>query len=195
MDGTPAVEGARLRLEDASYQVVAQTTVGADGRYVFADLPPSGEGYTLLFAQEWTPQYELGQVVSWGWLGPVPVEGGQTTLLPDLDLSLLGFAQLAPAPEAIHSAAELAAGRGIVFQWTAYPQAAQYWMDLWPAEEGDLAWQSGLIESTSLDFDGTLDDGALIQAGEYWWGVGARRPVAGYTWTVYGYQQILVVGP
>jgi hypothetical protein len=134
-------------------------------------------------------------VVSWAWLGSIVLEGGATLQLPDLELSLLGFRQVAPTPDAVITEAALSAGNPVQFEWTPYPQAALYWVDLSPGGEPDPIWQSPLLEGTSLLFDGTLEGGAALQAGEYWWGVGARRAVGPYTWTVYGYQQRVFVEP
>jgi hypothetical protein len=172
---------------------VDEAIVGPAGAYALPGLPP-GEGYTLLFAQAWNEGYAIDQVISWGWLGPLAVSSGATLALPDLELSLLGFGQLAPAPDAAVSAGALSPANPIAFEWTPYPQAERYWVDLSPAE-GSAAWQSDLVEGTSAAFDGTLEGGAPLQPGEYWWGVGARRAAGTYTWTVYGYQQRLSVEP
>jgi hypothetical protein len=174
---------------------VAQATVGADGRYAFAELQPSPEGYTLLFAQEWNPHYAIDQVISWGWLTSIALAERTTVALPDLDLSLLGLRQVAPEPDAVLSAAGLSAGSPAQFEWTPYPRAARYWVDLSRGGEPDPIWQSALVEGTSLSFDGALSGGSSLAPGEYWWGVGVRQPVGSYIWTVYGYQQRLFIGP
>lgn len=170
-------------------------TVGADGVYVFPELEPSSEGYNVLFAQEWNSQYKTDQVISWGWLGPVIVESGAVIELPDFDVSLLGFGQVNPGPETALSAAAISSDNPITFEWTAYPQAATYWVDLVRGEEQRAVWHSSLVQTPSLAFDGRLDDGTHIQPGEYWWGVGARRELGAYTLTVYGYLLGLVVEP
>ena len=195
MNGTPVAEGVALKLEDRSYNIVAETIVVADGVYAFTDLEASSEGYNVLFAQEWNPEYEIVQVVSWGWLGPVIVESGAVVPLPDFELSLLGFGQVSPEPNAAIFAAALLPENATVFEWTAYPQAVTYWVDLSPGEELEVVWQSGLVQGTSVTFDGTLDDGAHILPGEYWWGIGARQELGPYMLTVYGYQQRLSIEP
>jgi hypothetical protein len=45
----------------------------------------------VLFAQEWNTQYDVNQVISWGWIGPVAVENGADVELADFDTSLQGF--------------------------------------------------------------------------------------------------------
>ena len=194
LDGAPVSQGVKLKLENRSYKVVAETTVGADGLYAFTDLEPSSKGYNVLFAQEWNAQYGMDQVVSWGWLGPVSVENGTVVELPDFDVSLLGFGQVNPEPDATFSAAAISPENPILFEWTAYPQAVKYWVDLVRGEEQELVWQS-LIQSTSLAFDGTVGSRAHIQPGEYWWGVGARRELGPYKLTVYGYLPGLRIEP
>jgi len=194
LDGAPVSEGARLKLENQSYNAIAETTVGAEGVYTFSDLEPSSQGYNVVFAQEWNTGYGTNQVVSWGWLGPVAVENGAVIELPDLDVSLLGFRHVNPKPDATFSTAALSSQNPIRFEWTAYPQAIKYWVDLVRGEEQKLVWQS-LTQATSLAFDGTLGNGARIQPGDYWWGVGARRELGPYKLTVYGYLPGLVIEP
>jgi hypothetical protein len=168
--------------------------VGADGVYAFTDLQASGEGYNVTFAQEWNSHYGTDQVISWGWFGPVAVEDGMVVELPDFDVSLLGFGQVSPEADATFSAAAISPGNPITFEWTAYPQAAKYWVDLVRGEEQELVWQS-VVQATSLAFDGTLDGGGHIQPGDYWWGVGARRESGSYPLTVYGYLPGLIIEP
>jgi hypothetical protein len=194
LDGAPASEGVTLKLENPSYNVVAETTVGTDGVYAFPNLEPSSQRYNVTFAQKWNTQYGTDQVVSWGWLGPVAVESGAVVELPDFDVSLLGFSQVSPGPDETFSAAAISPQNPITFEWAAYPQAVRYWVDLVHGEEQELVWQS-LIQATSFAFDGTVDSGAHIQPEEYWWGVGARRELGPYKLTVYGYLSGLIIEP
>lgn len=187
-------EGVKLKLENQSYSVVAETTVGAEGAYAFSDLEPSSQGYNVTFAQKWNAQYGTDQVVSWGWLGPVAVENGAAVELPDFDVSLLGFSQVNPGPDETFSAAAVSPQDPITFEWAAYPQAVKYWVDLVRGEEQELVRQS-VIQDTSFAFDGTLGNGAHIQPGEYWWGVGARRELGPYKLNVYGYLPGLIIEP
>jgi hypothetical protein len=194
VDGAPVSEGVRLKLENQSYNVIAETTVGADGVYTFPDLEPSSQGYNVLFAQEWNSQYGTDQVVSWGWLGPVAVENGAVVELPDCDVSLLGFGQVSPEADATFSAAAISPENPITFEWAVYPQAVKYWVDLVRGEEQELVRQS-VVQATSFTFDGTLGNGSHIQPGEHWWGVGARRELGPYKLTVYGYLPGLIIEP
>jgi hypothetical protein len=193
-DGVPAGQGVKLSLENQAYALVAETTVGSDGVYRFEKVPPSAQGYNVLFSQEANPQYQVDQVISWGWLGPVAVAGNDAIKLPDLDIALLGLEPTQPAPNAAFSAAAVTAGDPIDFRWSAYPQAAKYWVDLAQGEQMDLVWKSPSLQTTSVTFNGQTQSGA-IQPGEYWWGVGARRKVGDYTLTVYGYVPVLLIDP
>jgi hypothetical protein len=194
-DGAPAAAGLILRLEDQRYSVVAETEVDAEGYYRFADLPSSAAGYNVLFAQEWNEEYDVDEAITWGWIGPVPVRGGAAVTLPDLDISLLGFQPLSPQAGTSFVAADLSPAAPIQFEWQPYPGAARYWVDLLVGAEQERVWQSPLVEDTFVRFDGALEDGTQIEPGDYWWGVGAQRPLEAYTLTVYGYLPPLKIEP
>jgi hypothetical protein len=195
LDGTPVRGNVALRLEDQAYNLIAETTVGADGVYVLPDLDPSSEGYNVAFAQEWNAQYSIDQVVSWGWIGPIAVEDGEVIEVPDFEISLQGFKKINPEPNASFSATALSSENPILFEWTAYPQADTYWVDLVRGEEQEMVWQSTRVQATSLAFNGRVGNGTHIQPGEYWWGVGARRALGPYLLTVYGYLPVFMIEP
>ena len=160
-------------------------------------MPPSGTGYNVLFAQEWNEAYEVDEAITWGWIGPVPVRGGATATVPDLEISLLGFEPVSPRPGISFVASNVSPEEPIEFEWEAYPGATCYWVDLLYGEDQERVWQSPLVEDTdtTVPFDGTLDDGEQIEPGAYWWGVGAQRAVGAYTLTVYGYLAPLRIEP
>jgi hypothetical protein len=188
LNGQAVNDDVLLKLEDAAGHTVAETTVAEDGRFTFANVASSDKGYVVVFAQEWNSQYDVGEVISWGWLGHVPVETGEEVALPDLDISLKGFEQVSPEPNAKFSSAE-----PIQFEWRAYPGASSYWLDLIREDEQNVLWQSAPVQALSLTFDGKTKNGDPIQPGEYWWGVGARRNVNDYTMAVYGYLPALLI--
>jgi len=196
LDGAP-VGGVQLRLEDTAYNTIARTTVKPDGSYVFSNLHPSSQGYSLVFAQEWNTQYEVGEVISWGWIGPLAADGGIDVQLPDFDISLQGFGQVSPEPNAAVATTALSPDRPLQFESTDYPRATNYWVDLVQGEQDDqeVVWQSSLRQGDSLFFDGTLGDGDHIQIGDYWWGVGARDDSGPYPVTVYGCLSALRIKP
>ncbi len=186
-NGVPVNGAAKLILENQGYEQVDETSVASDGSFSFENVPPSAEGYNILFHQEANPEYELEQVISWGWIGPVVVAGNDTVNVPDMDIALLGLKPINPEPNA-----SLSTGVPITFEWSAYPQATVYWVDLVKGEEMQLIWKSAPLQSTSITFDGQVGGGEL-EPGEYWWGVGARRNLGEYTLTVYGYLPVLLI--
>jgi hypothetical protein len=193
LNGQAVNDGLLLKLEDAAGRTVAETTVAEDGRFTFANVASSSEGYVVVFAQEWNPQFDMGEVISWGWLGHVPVETAGEVALPDFDISLQGFEQVSPEPNATFSAATVSSSEPIQFEWQAYPEASNYWLDLIQEGDQDVLWQSAPVQDLSLNFDGKTENGAPIQPGEYWWGVGARRQMDDYTLAVYGYLPALLI--
>jgi hypothetical protein len=187
LSGVPVNAGVRLKLENQAGQQVAETATAADGSYTFENVPPSAEGYNILFHQQANPQYELDQVLSWGWVGPAVVAEDAAVDIPDLDIALLGLKPVNPEPNA-----SLVAGLPITFEWSAYPQATRYWVDLVRGEEMQPVWKSAVLQATSVTFDGQAG-GGLLEPGEYWWGVGAQRSLGNYTLTVYGYLPVLFI--
>jgi hypothetical protein len=186
-NGVPVNGAAKLILENQGYEQVDETSVASDGSFSFENVPPSGEGYNILFYQEANPEYELEEVISWGWMGPVVVADNATVNVPDMDIALLGLKPINPEPNV-----SLSRGIPIAFEWSAYPQASVYWVDLVRGEEMQLIWKSAPLQSTSVTFDGQVGGGGL-EPGEYWWGVGARRNLGEYTLTVYGYLPVLLI--
>lgn len=194
VDGQPA-SGVRLQLENQDYNVVNQTTTGGEGRYQFTDLAASSAGYNVLFTLEANSQYQVDQVVNWGWLGPVAVSDGDTIELADFDISLRGLKLTNPSPNATFSAGDISPVNPVEFKWDSYAQANAYWVDLSFGEAMALVWQSSLVDGTSVEFDGRLSNGSQIEAGNYWWGVGVERDLGDYTLTVYGYSPPLKIRP
>lgn len=194
IDGAPANSGLTLFLEDSTANPIAEADVSAGGQYTFDGLALSDAGYTVVFAQEGNPQLDIDQVISWGWLGPIPIQNEAVINLPDFDIALQGFGQTSPAPNASFSAAELSA-EPIVFKWDGYPQASDYWLDLAEEKTEQIIWQATVEGGTTLSFNGKIDGGGSIQPGEYWWGVGARRQLGTYPLIVYGYLPVLQIEP
>ncbi len=194
LDGTTA-DGVTIKLEDQGLNTIAETVVGDDGTYNFSNLEATNAGYNLVFSREWNVQFKLGQVISWGWVGPIPVAEGTIVQIPDFDISLLGFEPTAPAPRTSLSATSVSSSSPIQFEWAAYPEATKYWVDLVYGQEQSLVWQSPVAKSTSISFDGTLNNGAQIHPGEYRWGVGAQRDLGAYRLTIYGYLPALLIVP
>jgi hypothetical protein len=187
--------GVAVSLENQAYAVVATTATDARGFYTFDNLSISGTGFNVLFTQEQNEQYDVGEVVSWAWLGPITLSDGQAVELPDFEIGLRGLEQVTPASGASFSTADISKRAPLTFAWEPYAGASTYWVDLMEGDELITVWQSPLVSATSVAFDGTLDDGAHIAAGAYWWGVGARKSLGSYHLTVYGYLPALVITP
>jgi hypothetical protein len=194
-DGAPVEAGVALRLEDPAYATIATATTDAQGVYAFKNLTAFSTRLNVLFTQESNEQYDVGEVASWAWLGPLMISSGTTVELPDFEIGLLGFEQVSPPSGASLSASEISAQNTLIFEWAPYPAASAYWVDLTKGDELALVWQSPLVESASVTFDGTLGDGSHVTADSYWWGIGARADAGGYQLTIYGYLPTLVVTP
>ena len=161
-----------LILEDQDYQVIQEINI-SNGEYVFANLPASSGGYNVLFTQSKNPQFSPSEVLSWAWIGPVPVQDGDFHVLPDLQIALVGLAPVKPADGGILKASSISAQTPLRFEWSAYPAAAQYWVELRAGPALDLVWRSGYIDTTNISFDGILLNGERILPGSYWWSAGA----------------------
>jgi hypothetical protein len=185
--GAPVSGGLQLSLEDYQSNEIQRIIVGADGSYTFANLPVSPQGYNVVFAQEWNEQYPMEQVVSWAWIGPIPVFAGSRVQLNNFDISLMGLAQTNPTADTSISAASINQATPLIFVWSTYPAAVQYWVDLMQRDEQNQVWQSRLTSSNSVAFDGILLDDTQISPAAYWWAVGAQGNQGGYPITVYGY--------
>jgi hypothetical protein len=186
LNGVPAV-GVSLRLEDRVFNVIASLQTGSDGTFTFSNIPAYADGYSLVFAQEANAQLSIDQIVSWAWIGPVPLVGGSVVQLPDFEIGYAGLAPLGPAPDSSSAVSAISQANPLLFEWSPYPGAGQYWVDLVMGEEQAPVWQSPYVQGTTAAFDGTLFGGAFVQPGDYWWAVGARKPVGAYNQTVYTY--------
>jgi hypothetical protein len=88
-------------------------------------------------------------------------------------------------------------GTPLTFEWSAYPQAQNYWVDLTREDDQgqQIVWQSALVAENHLTFDGKLSDGSTIPPGQYGWAVGAKRIVGSYAFVVYSYLVQLEIVP
>jgi hypothetical protein len=193
-DGTPVGAGIVVELEDHDN---VTTTTDADGHYTF-DIVSLEGAFSVVFAQEWNTQlYTTDQVASWAWLDGVAPSDVLTIELPDLEISLevnsQTFGQVTPAAGASSSAGQISPENPLRFEWTPYPGAMRYWVDLGRENAVTPVWQSYLTLFTSTSFNGILDDGNTITAGAYWWSVGAQKQISIYKLTVYGYPRLLII--
>jgi len=194
-NGVPVPAGVAILLEDQYNNPLMVGTTGQNGRFTFNNMVVSDQSYTVVFSQELNPQYPNGQVVSWAWLEPILLANGELENLPDLEISPLGFEQVSPAPNAVVSAGSISVSSPLWFEWRLYPLASSYWVNLTRGDRQFSVWVSGFTSFTSVPFDGVLSDGTHIQNGDFWWGVGAQKPLSGYTLTVFSAMTHLVVNP
>lgn len=185
--------GIRLQLENQSYQVIAETETNDNGEYEFDDVSSSDEGYNILFSSQANSRYGES-VISWGAVGPIRVDN-RLIEVADFDVSLRGFEQVNPSPNSNASVHSILSGDSLTFEWTTYPSASGYWIDLTAGEQMAVVWQSSLVDGTSIKFDGRLNNGQNIEPGNYWWGVGIQQNMGDYTITRYSYLPALNVNP
>jgi len=194
-NGVPVQAGVAILLEDQYNNPLMVSTTNQSGRFTFNNVVVSDQSYTLVFSQELNPQYLIGQVVSWAWLEPILMANGELENLPDLEIAPLGFEQVSPPPNAAVSAGSISTTSPLWFEWRQYPLATFYWINLTRGDRQFSVWVSGFTSFTSIPFDGVLSDGVRIQSGDFWWGVGAQKPLSGYLLTVFSAMQPLVVTP
>ena len=130
-------------------------------------------------------------------MGPISTSGGAQIDVGDLEIGLLGLEPVQPSPDSSVALPSISPGTPLIFEWTAYPQAEAYWLDLvrGDGQAQEIVWKSALVTANSVAFDGRLSNGSHISAGDYEWAVGARRKVGGYDLVVYGYLAALQILP
>jgi hypothetical protein len=166
-------EGILLSVENQDTFTIQQIT-SPGGEYSVYDLVPSVRGYSVLFSQDNNPGLSQNQVVRWGSVKISPVLAGDMIEMPDLEIGMLGLQPVMPLPDTLVASGPVTALNPLRFDWTAYPSADQYWVELRSNRISAPVWDSGFINASSVDFNGILWNGAAIQPGTYWWSVGAR---------------------
>lgn len=162
-----------LSLENQDIYYLQQLTF-SDGEYVVYDLAPASNGYSLLFSQNNNPEFPQTQVIRWGLVKASPVVAGEITSFPDMEISLMGMQPVTPVVGAEVSDGPINAQNPLRFEWTAYPEADQYWLELRANRLSAPIWDSGFISTNSVVFNGVSWSGLPIQPGTYWWSVGVR---------------------
>jgi hypothetical protein len=195
LNGIPIEENAYLILEDQSLAQIAETIVSQDGIYTFYDVPTNLDGYNILFSQDQNNDYGVYDVVSWGWLGPIPAQEGSVIDLPDFDVGLQGLEYLNPIPDSQISGSAITENSPLSFQWTGHPYAETYWVTLLDGDNFVEIWKSGVMTNPSVDFDGRLNNNSIIQPGQYWWVVGFKGTLGDFTITAFGFLDGFTVIP
>jgi hypothetical protein len=195
-NGTPL---AGITVEFRDDQPARTAVTDSEGRYWFKTMA-IGADFTLTFDQTANPQLTTSTPIAYIALmyGYLPA-GSQVISLPDLEISLVlngqTFEATSPADGAAYSAATITSANPVPFVWTAYNQADMYYVELTTAETDEILWGSENTTSTTVMFDGTLDDGTNISAGSYRWLVAASRPTGNYRLVVYTRPRSLLVNP
>ncbi|HSQ16279.1 MAG TPA: carboxypeptidase regulatory-like domain-containing protein [Anaerolineales bacterium] len=168
----------------------------AQGRYWFTTLA-IGIDFVLTFEQSTNPQLASStQIASTALIYGYLPTSGTVVNLPDLEISVVlngqTFEPTSPVDGAVFSAANLTT---IQLVWTAYPQVEYYYAELSRIDTDELLWGSENTTSTTVMFDGNLDDGTKITAGSYYWVVAANRPSGDYYLTIYSQLRDIVINP
>jgi cytoskeletal protein RodZ len=199
VDQDTPLENVTITLEvtvSSSETDVLTTTTGTDGAYQF-QVGWKNKAYVITFALESNPQLSpSSNYVTWTWiagtiLGDIEAPDLEISAAPKGDL----FEQAQPPDSSSHSASQITFQNPLTFEWTGYPQAEQYWVDLGISGETEPAWYSIPVMDVAVDFDGTLTNDTKISEGTYWWAVGALRSEPGFTIYTYTHNWTLVITP
>ena len=169
------------------------------GRYWFTTTA-IGVDFTLTFEQATNPQLANSTQVAWTALlyGYLP-SSGTVINLPDLEISVVlngqTFEPVSPADGTAYSATNITIANPIQLLWSMYPQVEYYYTELYNTSNNDLLWGSENTTSTNIMFDGTLDDGTQITAGNYYWTVAANLPAGGYRLIIYSQVREIIINP
>jgi hypothetical protein len=173
LNGEPITNPVSLVLEDQNFRAVQQITT-TNGEYLFYDLPASESGYNVVFSQDLNTHLGYDEVASWVWIGPLPVQDGDTIDLPNMEIGLPGLLPVYPSSDSILKLGPITSQNPLVFEWTSYPGESQYWLELRASNTLQVIWQSGFLDSPTVSFDGNLINGDTIRPGSYWWSVSVR---------------------
>ncbi len=171
-NGTPV---ANVIVEFKDDVAPRQSATNPNGTYTFITLAP-GSAYRLTFYLADNPQLTpLTEVASLAWMdGTLPINTNPITL-PDLDVSLdlngMLFELQTPLDGASFSASVISSNNPIQFVWTLYGFGGSYHIELGRIGSDQPLWTSHQIANSYFMWDGTLDDGTHITAGNYWWRV------------------------
>ena len=195
-NGTP-VANVMVEFEDDAPP--RKNTTNSGGHYSFITLAP-GTNFTLTFNQVDNPQLtQVPDIASVAWIeGSLPT-GINIIDLPDLDVSLnlegMIFGLIAPPDGATYSAAVIGPSNPIQFTWTSYNQGNSYYIVLGANGSDDPVWISLDTTSTSLMWNGTLDNGNHISEGAYWWRVAVKKSLGNYRLVAFTQKWDLIFNP
>jgi hypothetical protein len=195
-NGTPV---ANVVVEFADDAPPRKNTTNSGGHYSFISLAP-GTNFTLAFKQVDNPQLtQVPDIASLAWIeGSLP-SGISIIDLPDLEMSLnlegMIFRLIAPADGAPFSEAVISPSNPLQFTWTLYNQGNSYHIELGANGSDEPVWNSGDTTSTSLMWNGTLNDGNHISVGAYWWRVAVNKSLGNYRLVAFTQKWDLIFNP
>jgi hypothetical protein len=174
-------------------------TTSPGGHYSFITLAP-GSSFYLMFKQAENPQLTpASEIASFAWLEGTLPNGTDLISLPDLEVSLnvggMTFAQQTPANGDTFSAAVINGANPIQFSWTVYNQGDSYYIELGVNGSEDPILTSPDNVSTNWMWNGTLDDGSHISAGNYWWRVAVNKSLGDYIFIAFTQKSDLIFNP
>jgi hypothetical protein len=174
-------------------------TTNSGGHYSFITLAP-GTTFKLAFNQAENPQLTpTAEVAKLAWIeGTLPI-GENSIELPDLEVSIniegMVFRLDDPADGSTYSAAVISPSNPIRFSWTLYQQGNSYFVELGQNGNAEPLWISGNTPSTSLMWNGILNDGSHITEGTYWWRVGVNKALQNYNLVAFTHEWDLIFNP
>lgn len=180
-NGTPI---ANVVVEFTDDDPPRKRTTNSDGHYSFITLAP-GTNFSLAFNLADNPHLTpVPEIASRAWIEGTLPTGDTNIELPDLEVSInidgMIFRLVTPVDGATFSAAVISPSNPIQFIWTPYNKGNTYFIELGPNGSDEPVWISGNTPSTSLMWNGILNDGSHISEGAYWWHVGVNQTLGNY---------------
>jgi hypothetical protein len=195
-NGTPI---ANVVVEFTDDDPPRKRTTNSNGHYSFITLAP-GTTFSLAFNQADNPHLTpVPEIASLAWIEGTLPTGDTNIELPDLEVSInidgMIFRLVTPVDGATFSAAVISPSNPIQFTWTLYNQGNTYFIELGPDGSDEPVWISGDTTSTSLMWNGILNDGSHISAGAYWWHVGVNKTLGNYELIAFTNEWDLIFNP
>ena len=195
-NGTPI---ANVVVEFTDDDPPRKRTTNSDGHYSFITLAP-GTTFNLAFNQADNPHLTpVPEIASFAWIEGTLPTGDTSIELPDLEVSInidgMIFRLVTPVDGASFSAAVISPSNPIQFTWTLYNQGNAYFIELGPDGSDQPVWISVDTTSTSLMWNGILNDGSHISEGAYWWHVGVNKTLGNYELIAFTHEWDLIFNP
>jgi hypothetical protein len=194
--GTPI---ANVIVEFRDDDPARKVKTDSNGYYSFISLAP-GTAFRLAFNQADNPQLTPApEIASLARIEGTLPHGDTIIDLPDLEVSIniqgIIFSLVAPVDGATFSARVISPSNPLQFSWTLYYQGDSYYSELGPKGDDEPVWISGSTTSTSLMWNGILNDGSHISTGSYWWRVEVNKTLENYELAAFTHEWDLIFNP